>query len=61
MDNPFQIAKAVERGVRPEIPVWCPPELSKLMEECWEREPTARPVAGTIYRSSFCGIEVGEI
>eukprot|EP00238_Polyblepharides_amylifera_P011568 CAMPEP_0196581798 /NCGR_PEP_ID=MMETSP1081-20130531/35622_1 /TAXON_ID=36882 /ORGANISM="Pyramimonas amylifera, Strain CCMP720" /LENGTH=637 /DNA_ID=CAMNT_0041902153 /DNA_START=111 /DNA_END=2024 /DNA_ORIENTATION=+ len=47
--TPLQAAVGVvQKGMRPEIPPECPPDLSQLIRECWEHNPSARPDFSTI-------------
>ncbi|TMW60822.1 hypothetical protein Poli38472_000864 [Pythium oligandrum] len=41
--NPFQLMTAVVNGLRPVIPVGCPPGLARLMRACWDASPELRP------------------
>ncbi|KAH9086812.1 hypothetical protein LEN26_000650 [Aphanomyces euteiches] len=41
--NPFQLMTAVVNGLRPVIPINCPPGLERLMKACWDANPGARP------------------
>ena len=42
--NPAQIVKKViELGERPPIPSDCPPQLAKLIQDCWAGDPKERP------------------
>jgi serine/threonine protein kinase len=36
-------AKAINKGLRPEIPARCPKLLKEYVQDCWKREPSARP------------------
>jgi len=41
---PFQVIFAVGReGLRPPLPRVCPPDFVKLITDCWDEKPTARP------------------
>jgi serine/threonine protein kinase len=41
---PFQVIYAVgSQGLRPTIPDTCPPEISLLMQRCWNEDPDLRP------------------
>ncbi|KAJ8525368.1 hypothetical protein ON010_g15747 [Phytophthora cinnamomi] len=41
--NPFQLMTAVVNGLRPVIPINCPPALARLMRSCWHQNPDIRP------------------
>ncbi|GMF09843.1 unnamed protein product [Phytophthora lilii] len=41
--NPFQLMTAVVNGLRPVIPINCPPALARLMRSCWHQNPDMRP------------------
>lgn len=41
--NPFQLMTAVVNGLRPVIPIGCPPALARLMRVCWDANPENRP------------------
>ncbi|CEG49762.1 protein kinase [Plasmopara halstedii] len=41
--NPFQLMTAVVNGLRPVIPINCPPALARLMRSCWHQNPDVRP------------------
>nr|AIG55634.1 secreted protein [Thraustotheca clavata] len=41
--NPFQLMTAVVSGLRPVIPINCPPGLARLMRQCWDANPLNRP------------------
>jgi serine/threonine protein kinase len=42
--TPLQAAVGVvQKGLRPQIPSNCPPALAGVMQECWQRNPEARP------------------
>lgn len=41
--NNRQVYDAVLKGERPSIPKNCPPEIAKLMQECWQADPNKRP------------------
>ncbi|TYZ68033.1 hypothetical protein PybrP1_011776 [[Pythium] brassicae (nom. inval.)] len=41
--NPFQLMTAVVNGLRPVIPINCPPVLARLMRACWDTNPDLRP------------------
>ncbi|KAF1320435.1 putative Protein kinase, partial [Globisporangium splendens] len=41
--NPFQLMTAVVNGLRPVIPINCPPGLARLMRACWDANPDLRP------------------
>jgi serine/threonine protein kinase len=44
--NQLQIMMMVSvKKLRPKIPETCPPFLKKLIEECWQHDPKARPTA----------------
>uniref|UniRef100_A0A0W0FW06 Protein kinase domain-containing protein n=1 Tax=Moniliophthora roreri TaxID=221103 RepID=A0A0W0FW06_MONRR len=54
---PFEpaVAVAVARGKRPAKPTkpkqgWCPQNIWKLVESCWEQDPDERPSANDIHR-----------
>jgi len=38
------------KKLRPEIPSWCPPRLSTLIESCWHHEPSRRPTFQAILK-----------
>ncbi len=44
---------AVEQGLRPEVPRYCPPLFAQLMRECWEEDPYMRPDFGAILERLF--------
>lgn len=44
---------AVEQGLRPEIPHYCPKVFAHLMMECWEEDPALRPDFGQILERLF--------
>ena len=45
----IQIAyAAVEQGLRPDIPSYCPEDYAELMIECWDDDPFMRPDFGQI-------------
>lgn len=35
--------KAIVEGLRPPMPIGCPPDLALLMQECWADNPESRP------------------
>ena len=35
----------LQKGYRPPIADWCPPQLAQLMQRCWQADPQARPDA----------------
>ena len=40
----IQCALAVlNRDLRPDVPQWCPPALSALIQACWDKNPDRRP------------------
>lgn len=40
----IQCALAVlNRDLRPNVPQWCPPALSALIQACWDKNPDRRP------------------
>ncbi|RLN81317.1 hypothetical protein BBO99_00003825 [Phytophthora kernoviae] len=41
--NPFQLMTAVVNGLRPVIPISCPPALARLMRACWHQDSDVRP------------------
>jgi len=41
--TPWAFADAIKSGKRPGIPPSCPPEIAKMMEKCWDNEPSNRP------------------
>ncbi len=42
--TPLQAAVGVvQKGLRPVIPANCPPTLAAIMQDCWQRNATARP------------------
>nr|CCA25796.1 protein kinase putative [Albugo laibachii Nc14] len=41
--NPFQLMAAVVNGLRPVIPINCPPGLARLMRACWDMKSEKRP------------------
>lgn len=43
-----EIWNAVCSGARPKIPPSCPDRLHKLLEQCWDNDPSARPTFQTI-------------
>ncbi|XP_014756465.1 serine/threonine-protein kinase STY17 isoform X2 [Brachypodium distachyon] len=46
--TPLQAALGVRQGFRLEIPPRVHPGLSKLIQQCWDEDPNARPVFGEI-------------
>jgi len=46
-----QFEDEIIRGLRPTIPNHCPPNFSKLIQECWQDDPDCRPNFGTILAS----------
>lgn len=46
--NTMQVVRSVDRGERLVIPPTCPPDYAKLINECWDTDPTARPAFSTI-------------
>eukprot|EP01132_Coremiostelium_polycephalum_P004784 gene4784-5967_t len=41
---PFQVIFAVGReGLRPPIPMTCPPDFVKIITDCWSENPSSRP------------------
>ncbi|CAK9033269.1 Glutamine synthetase leaf isozyme [Durusdinium trenchii] len=49
---------AVEQGLRPEIPPYCPELFAQLMVECWEENPDMRPDFGQILERLFAMMKV---
>lgn len=49
---------AVEQGLRPEIPSYCPEVFGELMEECWDSDPHQRPDFGNILERLFSMMKV---
>jgi hypothetical protein len=46
---PFQVIFAVgTKGARPDLPTYCPPELTKLIAMCWSEDPALRPTFNEI-------------
>lgn len=41
--TPLQAALGVRQGMRLEIPSWVHPQLSKLIQRCWDENPNLRP------------------
>lgn len=41
--TPLQAALGVRQGMRLEIPSWVHPQLSKLIQQCWDENPNVRP------------------
>ncbi|XP_066344915.1 serine/threonine-protein kinase STY8-like isoform X1 [Miscanthus floridulus] len=41
--TPLQAALGVRQGMRLEIPLWVHPQLSKLIQRCWDENPNLRP------------------
>ncbi|KAK7054529.1 hypothetical protein VNI00_003727 [Paramarasmius palmivorus] len=57
VEIPFDpaVVVAVARGKRPAKPSkpmqgWCPQNIWKLVESCWDQDPVQRPTADTIHR-----------
>lgn len=46
--NPFQVYSALKSGARPTIPDFTPDHWKKLIEQCWDNNPTVRPDFTTI-------------
>jgi hypothetical protein len=42
-ESPYNIAVQVIEGRRPVIPDSCPQEFRELMNDCWQKDPEARP------------------
>jgi len=38
-----EISNKVIDGVRPKLPVYCPPSVAQLIKECWHQDPDSRP------------------
>ena len=52
---PIQIVWAIDQGQLPEIPSSCPsPNYSQLIEDCWQKDPEARPSFDTILQRIKC-------
>jgi hypothetical protein len=48
--DPLNVSKEIkEKGLTPEIPSDCPQKLRELMEMCWKKEPSKRPVSFLFY------------
>jgi len=41
--NTMQVVRSIDRGERLPIPDWCPPNYAKLINRCWDTDPTNRP------------------
>eukprot|EP00026_Physarum_polycephalum_P001472 Phypoly_transcript_01474.p1 GENE.Phypoly_transcript_01474~~Phypoly_transcript_01474.p1 ORF type:complete len:947 (+),score=238.69 Phypoly_transcript_01474:130-2970(+) len=41
--NTMQVVRSVDRGERLQIPPTCPPDYAKLINHCWDTDPSARP------------------
>jgi serine/threonine protein kinase len=41
--TPSIVKTKVLNGNRPELPLYCPPKVKTLIEECWNQEPIKRP------------------
>ncbi len=42
--NGVQVSVQVySKGLRPNIPEYCPKEYAQLIRECWDTDPTKRP------------------
>lgn len=41
--NTMQVVRSVDRGERLAIPTHCPPDYAKLINECWDSDPSSRP------------------
>ncbi|KAH9513828.1 hypothetical protein Btru_031499 [Bulinus truncatus] len=39
----YQVLEQVRNNRRPVIPDHCPPDLSRLVQKCWDQNPAARP------------------
>lgn len=46
--NTMQVVRSVDRGERLAIPPTCPPDYAKLINACWDNDPTARPAFTSI-------------
>lgn len=47
-DLPAFIHAVCDNNFRPEIPRDCPSRVAKLLEDCWQKEPSARPSFSSI-------------
>ena len=47
-DLPAFIHAVCDNNFRPEIPRDCPPRIAKLLEDCWQKNPSARPSFSSI-------------
>ncbi|CAI5516702.1 unnamed protein product [Closterium sp. Naga37s-1] len=53
-DMPFpdldfkEMAAVVNKGLRPTIPGICPRDLSRIMQRCWDADPSKRPDMGEV-------------
>jgi len=47
-DLPAFIHAVCDNNFRPEIPRDCPSRIAKLLEDCWQKEPSARPSFSSI-------------
>jgi Protein tyrosine and serine/threonine kinase len=62
----MQVVRSVDRGERLAIPPTCPPDYAKLINMCWETDPSVRPPFSTILvtlermRSEYLAQKVGE-
>jgi len=43
LDNIQAASSVMHRSQKPSIPESCPPKLAKLLDECFQRNPEARP------------------
>ncbi|KAF2075586.1 hypothetical protein CYY_003129 [Polysphondylium violaceum] len=41
--NTMQVVRSIDRGERLPMPDWCPPAYAKLINRCWDTDPTNRP------------------
>lgn len=46
--NTMQVVRSVDRGERLSIPPTCPPDYAKLINVCWDNDPTTRPAFSSI-------------
>eukprot|EP00026_Physarum_polycephalum_P007028 Phypoly_transcript_07081.p2 GENE.Phypoly_transcript_07081~~Phypoly_transcript_07081.p2 ORF type:complete len:194 (+),score=23.93 Phypoly_transcript_07081:41-583(+) len=60
--NKWTLRNKIRQGERPLIPSDCEPEIAKLMEECWQFDPTLRPFFPLIVRRliSLYATKIGE-
>ena len=49
---------AVEQGLRPDVPEYCPEVFAQLMTECWDSDPYVRPDFGNILERLFAMMKV---